>query len=85
MVMLAMLFIAEQRAAHQPGLALLTPRDSVRSATISMYAQIAFIASLFQGAISQFRASHIYHVQPRHSQGNPRVNSLVGSEHRPPQ
>ena len=29
MVMLAMLFIAEQRAAHQPGLALLTPRDIV--------------------------------------------------------
>jgi SRSO17 transposase len=29
MVMLAMLFIAEQRVAHQPGLALLTPRDSV--------------------------------------------------------
>jgi hypothetical protein len=29
MMMLAMLFIAEQRAAHQPGLALLTPRDIV--------------------------------------------------------
>ncbi len=29
MVMLAMLFIAEQRAANQPGLALLTPRDIV--------------------------------------------------------
>ena len=29
MVMLALLFIAEQRAAHQPGLALLTPRDIV--------------------------------------------------------
>ena len=29
MVMLAMLFIAEQRMAHQPGLALLTPRDIV--------------------------------------------------------
>ncbi len=29
MVMLAMLFIAEQRAAHQPGLTLLTPRDIV--------------------------------------------------------
>lgn len=29
MVMLAMLFIAEQRALHQPGLALLTPRDIV--------------------------------------------------------
>ena len=29
MVMLAMLFIAEQRAAHQPGLHLLTPRDIV--------------------------------------------------------
>jgi SRSO17 transposase len=29
MVMLAMLFIAEQRAAHQPGLALLTARDIV--------------------------------------------------------
>jgi SRSO17 transposase len=29
MVMLAMLFIAEQRVAHQPGLALLTPRDVV--------------------------------------------------------
>lgn len=29
MVMLAMLFIAEQRAAHQPGLDLLTPRDIV--------------------------------------------------------
>jgi SRSO17 transposase len=29
MVMLAMLFIAEQRAAHQPGLVLLTPRDIV--------------------------------------------------------
>jgi hypothetical protein len=29
MVMLAMLFIAEQRAAHQPGLALLSPRDIV--------------------------------------------------------
>jgi SRSO17 transposase len=29
MVMLAMLFIAEQRVAHQPGLALLTPRDIV--------------------------------------------------------
>jgi SRSO17 transposase len=29
MVMLAMLFIAEQRVAHQPGLELLTPRDSV--------------------------------------------------------
>ena len=29
MVMLAMLFIAEQRAAHQPGLELLTPRDIV--------------------------------------------------------
>ena len=29
MVMLAMLFIAEQRAAHQPGLNLLTPRDIV--------------------------------------------------------
>src|SRR5271163_4939051 len=29
MVILAMLFIAEQRAAHQPGLALLTPRDIV--------------------------------------------------------
>ncbi len=28
-VMLAMLFIAEQRAAHQPGLELLTPRDIV--------------------------------------------------------
>jgi len=28
-VMLAMLFIAEQRVAHQPGLALLTPRDIV--------------------------------------------------------
>jgi hypothetical protein len=27
--MLAMLFIAEQRAAHQPGLELLTPRDIV--------------------------------------------------------
>jgi SRSO17 transposase len=27
MVMVAMLFIAEQRVAHQPGLALLTPRD----------------------------------------------------------
>jgi hypothetical protein len=26
---LAMLFIAEQRAAHQPGLALLSPRDIV--------------------------------------------------------
>ena len=29
MAMLAMLFIAEQRVAHQPGLALLTPRDIV--------------------------------------------------------
>lgn len=29
MVMLAMLFIAERRVAHQPGLALLTPRDIV--------------------------------------------------------
>jgi SRSO17 transposase len=29
MVMLAMLFVAEQRVAHQPGLALLTPRDIV--------------------------------------------------------
>jgi SRSO17 transposase len=29
MVMLAMLFIVEQRVAHQPGLALLTPRDIV--------------------------------------------------------
>ena len=29
MVILAMLFIAEQRVAHQPGLALLTPRDIV--------------------------------------------------------
>ncbi|OIQ76610.1 hypothetical protein GALL_417070 [mine drainage metagenome] len=29
MVMLAMLFIAEQRAAHQPGLLLLTARDVV--------------------------------------------------------
>jgi hypothetical protein len=29
MVMLAMLFIAEQCAAHQPGLELLTPRDIV--------------------------------------------------------
>ena len=29
MVMLAMLFIAKQRVAHQPGLALLTPRDIV--------------------------------------------------------
>ena len=29
MVMLAMLFIAEQRAAHQPALALLSPRDIV--------------------------------------------------------
>src|SRR4051812_9050817 len=29
MVMLAMLFIAEQRAAQQPGLKLLTPRDIV--------------------------------------------------------
>ena len=29
LVMLAMLFIAEQRAAHQPGLELLTPRDIV--------------------------------------------------------
>jgi SRSO17 transposase len=29
MVMLAMLFIAEERVAHQPGLALLTPRDIV--------------------------------------------------------
>jgi hypothetical protein len=29
MVMLAMLFIAEQRVAHQLGLALLTPRDIV--------------------------------------------------------
>jgi SRSO17 transposase len=29
MVMLAMLFIAEQRAANQPGLALLSPRDIV--------------------------------------------------------
>ena len=29
MVMLAMLFIAEQRVAHQPALALLTPRDIV--------------------------------------------------------
>ena len=29
MVMLALLFIAEQRVAHQPGLALLTPRDIV--------------------------------------------------------
>jgi len=29
MVMPAMLFIAEQRVAHQPGLALLTPRDIV--------------------------------------------------------
>jgi SRSO17 transposase len=29
MVMLAMLFIAEQRVAHQPGLDLLTPRDIV--------------------------------------------------------
>ena len=29
MVMLAMLFIAEQRAAHQPGIELLTPRDIV--------------------------------------------------------
>jgi hypothetical protein len=27
--MLAMLFIAEQRVAHQPGLELLTPRDIV--------------------------------------------------------
>jgi SRSO17 transposase len=30
MVMLAMLFIAAQRGAHQPGLALLTPRDIVK-------------------------------------------------------
>ena len=29
MVTLAMLFVAEQRVAHQPGLALLTPRDIV--------------------------------------------------------
>jgi SRSO17 transposase len=29
MVMLAMMFIAEQRVAHQPGLTLLTPRDIV--------------------------------------------------------
>jgi SRSO17 transposase len=29
MVMVAMLFIAEQRVAHQPGLVLLTPRDIV--------------------------------------------------------
>jgi len=29
MVMMAMLFIAEQRVAHRPGLELLTPRDIV--------------------------------------------------------
>jgi hypothetical protein len=29
MVMMAMLFSAEQRGAHQPGMALLTPRDIV--------------------------------------------------------
>ena len=29
--MMAMLFIAEQRVAYQPGLALLTPRDIVES------------------------------------------------------
>jgi hypothetical protein len=29
MVLLAMLFIAEQRASHQPGLELLAPRDIV--------------------------------------------------------
>jgi hypothetical protein len=33
MVMLAMLFIAEKRVAHQPGLALLTPRDIVEILT----------------------------------------------------
>jgi len=33
MVMMAMLFIAEQRAAHQPGLELLTPRDIVEMLT----------------------------------------------------
>ncbi len=29
-VMVAMLFIAEQRAAHQPGLGLLTPRTDFK-------------------------------------------------------
>ena len=41
MVMLAMLFIAEQRVAHQPGLALLTPRDIVEMLKETLAAQAA--------------------------------------------
>jgi hypothetical protein len=69
MVMLAMLFIAGRHAAHQPGLALLTPRDIVKMLQETLprrpEGKDALVARINQrhecrrGAIaSRFRAQH---------------------------
>jgi SRSO17 transposase len=67
MVMLAMLFIAEQRVAHQPGLALLTPRDIVEMLKETLPRK------------PQGKAALVEQINQRHA----RRRSAIASRHRP--
>src|SRR5690349_18360724 len=67
MVMLAMLFIVEQRVAHQPGLALLTPRDIVEMLKETLPRK------------PQGKAALVEQINQRHA----RRRSAIESRHRP--
>ena len=72
MVMLAMLFIAEQRVAHQPGLALLTPRDIVEMLKETLPRK------------PQGKEALVAQINQRHARRRSAIESRHRSQRRPP-
>jgi SRSO17 transposase len=72
MVMLAMLFIVEQRVAHQPSLALLTPRDIVEMLKETLPRK------------PQGKAALVEQINLRHARRRSAIESRRRSQRRPP-
>jgi hypothetical protein len=72
MVMLAMPFIAEQRVAHQPGLALLTPRDIVEMLKETLPRK------------PQGKAALVAQINQRHARRRSAIESRLRSQRSPP-
>jgi SRSO17 transposase len=72
MVMLAMLFIVEQRVAHQPGLALLRPRDIVEMLKETLPRK------------PQGKAALVDQINLRHARRRSAIESRRRSQRRPP-
>ena len=72
MVMLAMLFNAEQRVAHQPGLALLTPRDIVEMLKETLPRK------------PQGKQALVAQINQRHARRRSAIESRHRSQRRPP-